>query len=133
MIGKLKYNFLKKYGHLRPGSYDINSPRYDEEPDNYFKWKTNRKMSVSNNKFELRLAKSKLKEIDQILNANKFNFSSKEFLYFATEAIRYRELSKFIFTKNLSDFLFNIKTIGKDLIISTDDLSYSNIKLFKNF
>ena len=90
--GKLsKYNFLKKYGHLRPGSYDINSPRYDEEPDNYFKWKTNRKMSVSNNKFELRLAKSKLKEIDQILNANKLILVQKS-LYFATEAISIRTI-----------------------------------------
>ena len=24
--------FLQKYGHLRPGTYDINSKRYDEGP-----------------------------------------------------------------------------------------------------
>ena len=25
-----KNNFMKKYGHLRPGTYDIQSPRYDQ-------------------------------------------------------------------------------------------------------
>lgn len=30
--------FLEKYGHLRPGTYDINSKRYDEAPEAYFKW-----------------------------------------------------------------------------------------------
>ena len=30
--------FLAEYGHLRPGTYDILSPRYDEAPDLYFDW-----------------------------------------------------------------------------------------------
>ncbi|MEH7525818.1 PEP/pyruvate-binding domain-containing protein, partial [Bacillus sp. JJ1503] len=29
--------FLEIYGHLRPGTYDINSARYDEKPDVYLK------------------------------------------------------------------------------------------------
>ena len=29
---------LKIYGHLRPGTYNILSPRYDENPDIYFDW-----------------------------------------------------------------------------------------------
>lgn len=35
---KSKAEFLEKYGHLRPGTYDLLSPRYDEEPDTYFAW-----------------------------------------------------------------------------------------------
>ena len=31
--------FLSRYGHLRPGTYDILSPRYDEAPELYFDWK----------------------------------------------------------------------------------------------
>ena len=31
-------DFLAQYGHLRPGTYDILSPRYDEAPDRYFDW-----------------------------------------------------------------------------------------------
>ena len=35
---KFKDEFLKKYGHLRPRTYDIMSPRYDTAPDEYFDW-----------------------------------------------------------------------------------------------
>ena len=30
--------FLRRYGHLRPGTYDITSARYDEKPELYFHW-----------------------------------------------------------------------------------------------
>jgi hypothetical protein len=30
--------FLARYGHLRPGTYDVLSPRYDEAPEVYFDW-----------------------------------------------------------------------------------------------
>ena len=28
--------FIKKYGHLRPGTYEITSKNYEENFDNYF-------------------------------------------------------------------------------------------------
>ena len=31
-----RVTFLARYGHLRPGTYDILSPRYDEAPELYF-------------------------------------------------------------------------------------------------
>ena len=31
-----KKNFINKYGHLRPGTYDILSKRYDEGKEIYF-------------------------------------------------------------------------------------------------
>jgi hypothetical protein len=37
-----KADFLARYGHLRPGTYDILSPRYDEAPDLYFDWSSAR-------------------------------------------------------------------------------------------
>ena len=39
-----KSSFLKKYGHLRPGTYDISSYRYDEKPNLYFDWKIKGKL-----------------------------------------------------------------------------------------
>ena len=36
LIISKKSSFLEKYGHLRPGTYDISSYRYDEKPDLYF-------------------------------------------------------------------------------------------------
>ena len=37
-----KADFLARYGHLRPGTYDILSPRYDTAPDLYFDWSNDR-------------------------------------------------------------------------------------------
>ena len=33
--------FIKKYGHLRPGTYEITSKNYEENFDNYFDIKKN--------------------------------------------------------------------------------------------
>ena len=33
-----KSNFLNKYGHLRPNSYEIESPNYDQAYEKYFKF-----------------------------------------------------------------------------------------------
>ena len=41
-----KKEFLEKYGHLRPGTYDILSPRYDQAPDLYFDWNTKGKKII---------------------------------------------------------------------------------------
>ena len=33
-----KSKFIKKYGHLRPGTYDILSPTYSSDKNKYFDW-----------------------------------------------------------------------------------------------
>ena len=33
-------SFLTRYGHLRPGTYDISAPTYSENPNLYFNWAT---------------------------------------------------------------------------------------------
>ena len=47
----LKDDFLLKYGHLRPGTYDILSARYDEDPDLYFDWENNTKNELDKGNF----------------------------------------------------------------------------------
>ena len=39
--------FIKKYGHLRPGTYDIRSARYDKNQDYYFSEKKESIESIS--------------------------------------------------------------------------------------
>jgi len=46
-----KKDFLSKYGHLRPGTYDIESYRYDENPNLYFNWSTKGVKKRKNKKF----------------------------------------------------------------------------------
>ena len=46
-----KKEFLKKYGHLRPGTYDIMSKSYKEGFNEYFK-RQDRKKIYKNKKFK---------------------------------------------------------------------------------
>ena len=124
-----KKEFLKKYGHLRPGTYDILSPRYDQEPDLYFDWNTKGKKNNQRNCYDLQFSENKLKKIDKVLDRNNYDMNAKEFLSFE-KAIEYRELSKFIFTKNLSDILLLIEEIGTNNNFSKEELSFTNINTF---
>ena len=61
--------FLQIYGHLRPGTYDILSMRYDETPENYFDF-TN-KTPVEKNKHEsFSLSIPQLREIQAKIDAD---------------------------------------------------------------
>lgn len=125
-----KKEFLEKYGHLRPGTYDILSPRYDQAPDLYFDWNTKGKKSNQRNCSNLQFSENTLKKIDKVLDNNNYYMNSKEFLSFAKKTIEYRELSKFIFTKNLSDILLLIEEIGTNNNFSKEELSFTNINTF---
>ena len=60
-----KDDFLEQYGHLRPGTYDILSPRYDEAPDLYFSWGKKAPQHLIENKFEP--SSKQLKELEGAL------------------------------------------------------------------
>lgn len=118
--------FLKKYGHLRPGTYDILSPRYDEEPNKYFDWKKRKRISIIQpTKFKLTLKQKK--QIDYLLKEHKIDCTSEGLFNFIKSAIEGREYAKFIFTKSLSDAINLFKELGKKYNVSSEDLSYSDI------
>jgi hypothetical protein len=123
-----KMSFLAKYGHLRPGTYDITSPRYDKAPELYFDW--NKKTTPPKIKETFEVDSIKLNEIKKILDHNQIYSDPKNFINFIKLGIQYRELSKFYFTKNLSDALELISEVGESLDISRDELSYINISTF---
>jgi hypothetical protein len=60
-----KDEFLSRYGHLRPGTYDILSPRYDEAPDVYFDWSTRREQPSAASRFALSV--SQLRSLERLL------------------------------------------------------------------
>src|SRR3989338_1074051 len=120
-----KKNFLKKYGHLRPGTYDILSKRYDEDCDGYFAW--SQKKNIKNEQNNFCLSSSKLVNIQDALDENGFEIDVKDLFEFIKGAIEAREYSKFIFTKSLSDFLKIYGDVAvKDLGISLEDSAYAH-------
>lgn len=124
-----KQTFLSRYGHLRPGTYDILSARYDEKPDLYFNWEENKEYEENINPFSLTL--NQISEIAKNLEDHKLNIDAVSLLNFIKDAIELRELSKFHFTRNLSDVLSLIGEVGSRYDFSLEDLSFCNINCFK--
>jgi phosphoenolpyruvate synthase/pyruvate phosphate dikinase len=119
-----KDQFLKKYGHLRPGTYDITSPSFDENPDLYFNWDKSKFLDIKDN---FSISKYKYKSIDNLLKINKLNITAEELIEFIKNGIKYREYAKFEFTKNISQIFKYIKKIGIANNIPINDLAYINI------
>lgn len=112
-----KNSVLKKYGHLRPGTYDILANRYDEQND-----------FLDQIKFEKikKPAPIPLKNLSKILEKNHLYFND-DFLMFVKNSLTIREQLKFEFTRNLSDALQLIIEAGTILNFSRHDLSYLDI------
>ena len=121
-----KEEFLARYGHLRPGSYNIESARYDEAPDRYFDWSKKKKAPTrSGRRFEL--SPDQARSIDALLESHGLEVDAFALLDFMEESIRGREEAKFMFTKNLSDALSLFRDFGAARGFSVEDLSFADI------
>ena len=121
--------FFKKYGHLRPGTYDITRDRYDRNntffSDIDFKKKVKPKRPQFNKKIVSELL---LEHLDVQSNIDLFNL--------IRDAIMKREKLKFEFTKNLSDSLELIAEAGAVIGFTRDELSNLDLNTIiksKNF
>lgn len=94
----------ERYGHLRPGTYDITSPRYDQIKD------------IQKTERTFKKPKPKLPEILRI---------NRDFI---TQSLIYREEIKFEFTKNLSDALEFIAKLGEKYGFSRKDTAFLDIE-----
>jgi hypothetical protein len=124
-----KVTFLALYGHLRPGTYDILSPRYDEAPELYFDLKQRPPAPEPIKPFGLTLPQ--MREIVKLLEAHGLQPDPVGLLDFMQAGIELRELSKFHFTRNLSDALELIAEVGGNYGFNREDLAYCDIAVFK--
>jgi len=120
-----KEEFLAKYGHLRPGTYDILSPRYDEAPSQYFDWS---KRPEPPEKPEFRLRLDQIKSIDRALKKHGLQQDAVGLFDFMQASIQGREYAKFVFTKNLSDALRLIEQLGAKVSLDKEALSLVDIR-----
>ena len=126
-----KDDFLKKYGHLRPGSYDILSCRYDETPERYFDF--NKQYRPISERHGFRLTQSQKTKIEKMLTRHGIISDPNTLLDFIRSAIELREFAKFTFTRNLSDILVLITDFGMKYGVERRDLAFSNIGILKEF
>ncbi len=126
-----KDEFLRVYGHIRPGTYDILSMRYDEAFDEYFSAKTSEVVPVMPTDEQFRFTNDQLKRIQKELDENGLLISTGELLDFIKLSIEGRERLKFIFTKSVSEILKLVAELGSRVDISKEDMSYLDISVIK--
>ena len=124
-----KSTFLARYGHLRPGTYDLLSPRYDEAPELYFDWSQRPQTPEPLKPFSLTLPQ--MREIVRLLEAHGLHPDGVGLFDFLQAGIELRELAKFHFTRNLSDALSLAAAYGEKWGFSREDLAYSDIAAFQ--
>ena len=117
-------DFLERYGHLRPGTYDILSARYDQR-DDLFTGANALATPVAAATFAPTAAQ--LSQIDGLLSDEGFGLTAAELFDYIREATAAREYAKFVFTRNISDALEGITAWGASVGLSRDDLSYLDI------
>lgn len=122
-----KQGFLQKYGHLRPGTYDITSKRYDESPETYFDWKTDTDPETKQ-RGEFRLSLQQMHKLSEILTQNQLNNNILDLMDFIKQVIEGREYGKFVFTRHLSKVLQLIGELGEQYHFSREDCAYINIQ-----
>ena len=118
-LSKLSKNkFLEKYGHLRPGTYEITSMNYRKGFNKYFgkKYKKDRSKNLS----KKIIIKAPLKKI-------KVYKTNKELFKFIKDSIISREYSKFVFSKSVDLIFDNLTKLGKRYNLRNDELSYIKI------
>lgn len=115
--------FLRKYGHLRPGTYEITSLRYDERDDLFSGGNSSHVPAHAPTDFVL--SPEERTVLNSLLEEAGLNgLSAERLLQYAGKAIVGREQVKFEFTRILSNALSAIVKWGECHGLSRDDLSY---------
>jgi len=122
-------DFIKKYAHLRPGSYDITSSRYDVNPDFL---NSSSKILIKEEISFFQLDDELKKKISSILKKEGMTFDATILFDFTRKSLEARELAKFEFTKNLSDALELLTLAGECMGFSKTELSLLSIHDFFN-
>ena len=121
-----KSDYLKKYGHLRPSSYDILSPNYSNRKNLFDSIGQDGEKSLKEEDFVL--SQTEIEGIDNLISLHfDSSFSALELFSYAEAAIKGREYAKFVFTKHLSDILELTAEWGDHLELSREDLSFLTI------
>ncbi|MEE9257521.1 MAG: PEP/pyruvate-binding domain-containing protein, partial [bacterium] len=123
--------FLRRYGHLRPGTYDILSPRYDEEPDHYFDW-SSKSGAKPRPPESFDLSAEQMQKTEELLTEHGLEHDPQTLLHFIKAAIEGREYAKFVFTRSLSEAMAIFKKFCGENGLSPDDCSYADIRCIAN-
>jgi hypothetical protein len=113
--------FFDRYGHLRPGTYDITALRYDKRKHLFDDIPISApKAATGAAPFSAAAGLS--------LSRYSLQCSEDEFFDFVRNSLRQREELKFLFTKNLSDALELISSAGRELGFAPNDMAHLSVR-----
>ena len=120
--------FMSRYGHLRPGTYDILSKRYDQM-DGFSEVRPSVVANKPTVAFTLGSAHSQ--KIGVLLEEHGLaELNANGLLDYIQAAIVAREYAKFVFTRSVSSMLEMIAAFGEENGLSRDELSHLSIQDF---
>ena len=107
--------FVAKYGHLRPGTYDINSPRYDADPETFLRPLITQAEQALPHEDTSGLWLAERPAFLKALADIGLPSDVEEVEAFLKRAIEGREYAKFIFSRSLSDAIEALGEVGEAL------------------
>ncbi|NMH59638.1 pyruvate, phosphate dikinase [Alteromonas sp. MYP5] len=122
--------FLHQFGHLRPGTYDITSLRYDEWVD-LFSTVSGELKPISESR-EFQLTPEEKNGLNNLLSKNLYEIDAEQLIQYARTAIVNREHSKFVFTRSLSNALSELTLWGADVGLAKEDIAFLDIESILN-
>lgn len=127
--GKMAWKeFVSKYGHLRPGTYDITSPAYSDDPERFLRPIVNAAMSTEHVKnVEDEWAQQKSSFFRKVRELG-LDYSDDVLERFLRDAIEGRELAKFVFSQNLSQALHIMSLLTDTLEIEINE--WANLSIY---
>ena len=118
--------FMARYGHLRPGTYDILSRRYDLMPEF---GEGNAKASVDTPEAPAILSEETRQRIDDLLAEEGFlEWDTHRLLGYVQAATAGREYGKFVFTRTVSDILELVADFGEKHGLSREEMSHVSLQ-----
>ena len=116
--------FMQKYGHLRPGTYDILSQRYDKTPA--FEFSVNEEDRNSERAIShFELSKSQELKINELIKESALDgVTPQSLLKYISDAVSGREYGKFVFTRSVSAMLEIIAQFGEENKLSREEMSH---------
>jgi hypothetical protein len=116
--------FVQRYGHLRPGTYDITSPCYRAAPDTYLRPVVAAAATESEGDARTPWSAATRAAVAAAFRRVGLPDDIEGFLAFARRAIAAREETKFVFTRALSEALEALATFGAAHGFDRDDLAH---------
>ena len=122
---KTMAEFVEEYGHLRPGTYDIESASYGQAADRFLEPVVARAEAEESSAFAWR--SDEAERLTSALAEAGITVTIEKLDHFLRSAIRGREHAKFVFTRALSRALEELARWGKSIGIERAGLAHLSL------